>query len=37
MKTYFLASLAILLACCYVGSAFAADSGAGEVEMLVFS
>jgi len=36
MKTYFLASLAILLACCYVGSAFAADSGAGEVEMLVF-
>ena len=36
MKTYFLASLAMLLACCYAGSAFAADSGAGETEMLVF-
>ena len=35
MKTYVLASLAILLACCYVSSAFAADSDA-EVEMLVF-
>ena len=36
MKTYLLASLAILLACCYVSSAFAADSDAGEMEMLVF-
>jgi plastocyanin len=36
MKTYLLAGLALLLACCYVGGAFAADSGAGEVEMLVF-
>ena len=36
MKTYLLAELALLLACCYVGGAFAADSGAGEVEMLVF-
>ncbi|MCE2415398.1 hypothetical protein J4G07_15510 [Candidatus Poribacteria bacterium] len=35
MKTYFLASLAMLLACCYVSGAFAADSDA-EVEMLVF-
>ena len=35
MKTYLLASLAILLACCYVGTAFAADSDA-KVEMLVF-
>ena len=36
MKTYLLAGLVLLLACCYVGNAFAADSGAGEVEMLVF-
>ena len=36
MKTYLLAGLALFLACCYVGSAFAAGSGAGEVEMLVF-
>ena len=36
MKSYLLASLAILLACCYVGTAFAADSDAGEMEMLVF-
>ena len=36
MKTYLLAGFALLLACCYVGNAFAADSGAGEVEMLVF-
>ena len=36
MKTFFLTSFAILLACCYVSGAFAADSGAGEVEMLVF-
>ena len=35
MKTYLLASLAILLACCSVGPAFAADSDA-DVEMLVF-
>ena len=35
MKTYFLAGLALLLACFYVGTAFAADSG-GEVENLVF-
>lgn len=35
MKTYLLASLAILLACCYVGTAFAADSDT-DVEMLVF-
>ena len=35
MKTYLLASFAILFACCYVGSAFGADSGA-EVETLVF-
>ncbi len=35
MKTFFLASLAMLLACCYVSGAFAADSDA-EVEMLVF-
>ena len=36
MKSYLLASLAILLACCYVGTAFAADADAGEKEMLVF-
>ena len=36
MKTYLLASLAIFLACCYVSSASAADSDAGEMEMLVF-
>ncbi|MXY27617.1 hypothetical protein F4Y59_05575 [Candidatus Poribacteria bacterium] len=35
MKTYLLASLAILFACSCVGTAFAADSDA-EVEMLVF-
>ena len=35
MKTYLLAGLALLLACCYVSSAFAAG-GASEVEMLVF-
>ena len=35
MKTYVLASLALFLACCYVGSAFAADSDA-DVETLVF-
>jgi plastocyanin len=36
MKTYLLAGLVLLLACCYVGGAFAADSEAGEMEMLVF-
>ena len=36
MKFYVLASLTVLLACCFVGSVFAADSGADEVEMLVF-
>ena len=36
MKSYLLASLAVLLACCFVGTAFAADSGSGEMEMLVF-
>ena len=36
MKSYLLASLAILFACCYVSTAFAADSAAGEKEMLVF-
>lgn len=36
MKTYLLTSLTVLLACCYVGNAFAADSDAGETEMLVF-
>ncbi len=35
MKTYLLASLAILLVCCAVGPTFAADSDA-EVEALVF-
>ena len=35
MKTYLLAGFALLLVCCYVGNAFAADSDA-EVEMLVF-
>ena len=36
MKTYLLASLTVFFMCCYVGGAFAADSDAGEVEMLVF-
>ena len=36
MKSYLLAGLTILLACCYLGTAFAADSDAGEMEMLVF-
>ena len=36
MKSYLLASLTILLACCFVGTAFAADSGSAEMEMLVF-
>ncbi len=39
MKTYLLASLTLLLACCYVGIVgitFAADSDAGEMEMLKF-
>ena len=36
MKTYLLASLTVFLVCCYVGSVFAADSDAGEMEMLVF-
>ena len=36
MKTYLLAGLALLLACCYVGNAFAAQHEAGEMEMLVF-
>ena len=36
MKTYLFASLAILIACCFVGNVFAADSGAGETETLVF-
>jgi plastocyanin len=36
MKSYLLASLTVLLACCYVGTVFAADSEAGEMEMLVF-
>ena len=36
MKTYLFAGLAILLACCYVGNVFAADSDAGETESLVF-
>ena len=36
MKSYLLASLAVLLACCFVGIAFAADSGSAEMEMLVF-
>ena len=39
MKTYLLASLTLLLACCYVGIVgitFAADRDAGEMEMLVF-
>ena len=34
MKIYLLAGLALLLACCYVGSAFAADSE--ETESLIF-
>ena len=37
MKSYLLAGLVILLACCYVGTAFAADHhDAGEMEMLIF-
>ena len=36
MKSYLLASLAVLLACCFVGTVFAADSGSAETEMLVF-
>ena len=36
MKSYLLASLTILLACFSLGTAFAADSDAGEMEMLVF-
>ncbi|RKU31211.1 hypothetical protein C6499_04760 [Candidatus Poribacteria bacterium] len=36
MKSYLLASLTVLLACCFVGTTFAADSGSGEKEMLVF-
>ena len=39
MKTYLLASLTLLLACCYVGIVgvtFAADPDAGEMEMLIF-
>ena len=36
MKSYLLASLTVLLACCFVGTTFAADPGSGEKEMLVF-
>ena len=36
MKTYLLTSFTVFLACCYVGGAFAADSGSGDMEMLVF-
>lgn len=40
MKSYLLASLTVLLACCYVGSVFVADSEAMameiEMEMLIF-
>ena len=33
MKTYLLAGLIVLLACCYVGSTFADHHEAGETEM----
>ena len=36
MKSYLLTSLAMLLACCYVGSVFADHHEAGEMEMLIF-
>ena len=36
MKSYLLASLTLLLACCFVANVFAADPDAGEMEMLVF-
>lgn len=36
MKTYMLTCLALLLACCYVVPAFAADPAAGEMEKLKF-
>ena len=36
MKTYLLAGLIVLLACCYVGSTFADHHEAGETEMLMF-
>ena len=36
MKTYLLAGLIVLFACCYVGSTFADHHEAGETEMLMF-
>jgi len=36
MKSYLLASLTLLLACCFVGNVFADHHAAGEMEMLVF-
>ena len=36
MKSYLLASLTVLLACCFVGNVFADHHEAGEMEMLVF-
>ena len=36
MKSYLLASLTVLLACCFVGNVFADHHEAGETEMLVF-
>ena len=36
MKSYLLASLTLLLACCFVGNVFADHHEAGEKEMLVF-
>lgn len=36
MKSYLLASLTLLLACCFVGNVFADHHEAGEMEMLVF-
>ncbi len=36
MKSYLLASLTVLLACCFVGTTFAASVATGEKEMLVF-
>ena len=36
MKSYLLANLTVLLACCFVGNVFADHHEAGEMEMLVF-
>ena len=36
MKSYLLASLTVLLACCFVGNVFADHHEAGETEMLLF-